>query len=199
MGTSRKEPRFGSRSTHRPCFSPGSFTHASDLRTWRTRWSRSTSDGALDPDPWETLPAELREFLSAQSPDHAGADRRPSAEQLIRMAIERVGGGRNNAGTWLACQLRDNGYSTEDARAAMRQFRGCAPATNSKGEREEYTDSEIDATIKSIFGTPKRDAWGSRTAGNQAKEQEDEQRRSAMHRSQWLRSVRSQGAAVASV
>jgi hypothetical protein len=121
---------------------------------------------ALEPDPWESLPVELREFLWKQSPDHVRSSR-PSAEQLVRMALERVGGGRNNTGTWLACQLRDNGYSSEDARAAMRQFRGGAPATNSKGETEEYTDNEIDATIKSIFGTPKRESWSRRpTAAN---------------------------------
>jgi len=75
------------------------------------------------------------------------------------MACERVGGGRNNTGMWLACQMRDNGYSDEDTRMALLQFRSRAPITNSKGEQEGYSLAEIDATIKSIFGTPKRDSW----------------------------------------
>ncbi|MFB3778734.1 MAG: bifunctional DNA primase/polymerase [Bryobacteraceae bacterium] len=125
----------------------------------------------FEPDPWEQLPQDLRQFLWAQSADHAAsrshgsqgepeaASGKPTVEELIRMAVDRLGTGRNNAGTWLACQMRDNGYAVEEARTALRQLRACAPATNTKGEPEEYSDNEIDATVGGIFGTPKRGSW----------------------------------------
>lgn len=90
------------------------------------------------PDSIDVLPADLREFLKNQQPtptpvNGAGSDWRAKARTRAakRKRSNRIDGdrlvckalgnaptdGRNNAGFWLACQLRDAGYSEPQAEA----------------------------------------------------------------------------------
>jgi hypothetical protein len=71
------------------------------------------------PEPWESLPSELREYLSAHGvrPPAKSEERvvppalNVAAEKVVQRALEiAIRDGRNNAGFWLASQLRDNGF-----------------------------------------------------------------------------------------
>jgi hypothetical protein len=56
-------------------------------------------------------------------PSLPGPHGRVSAEFLFRRAVQRaVPGNRNNAGFWLACQLRDNGYARGEAEEILRLY-----------------------------------------------------------------------------
>src|ERR1017187_9845250 len=129
-----------------------------------------------DADAYEIdiLPRELRAFLGLLNPptlepqEVNGGSRayivvpaeRVGAERLIRMALDRVGSeGRNNAGFWLAVQLRDNGYSQSEARSAMQGYVGRVPGTNTKGQREAYTATEALASVREAFKVPARHPW----------------------------------------
>lgn len=117
-----------------------------------------------DPEPYplDILPTDLRELLGLlRPPPHPNGSGRVNADFLIRRALERVNNreGRNDAGMWLACQLRDNGYDQTEAAAVMHSYRGRCPNTNSKGEREPYTEAEILATLRESYRRPPRPPW----------------------------------------
>ena len=127
------------------------------------------------PDAYELdlLPVDVREFLGLvkpkATPDQQAKGRpqtspsngRVASERLIRAALDRVGSlGRNNAGFWLAGQLRDNGYDQSEAEAAMRNYRGRVPASNTKGAREAYTEAEMLASLREAYNRPAREPWG---------------------------------------
>jgi putative DNA primase/helicase len=67
--------------------------------------------------------------------------------------------GRNEAGLWLACQLRDAGRSEAEADAAMLRYRRGVGSHNRKGEPEAYTIEEVRASIRSAYSRPARDPW----------------------------------------
>jgi hypothetical protein len=127
----------------------------------------------LVPEPFEMLPEEVRSFLrshneQADSPLDRGrtpalsiADgNRPDLEQIIRKALDMVtSSGRNNSGFWLACQLRDDGYSMQEAESAMYAYRSRVPSTNAKGQREAYTAGEAAASLQEAFSKPAREPW----------------------------------------
>jgi hypothetical protein len=131
-----------------------------------------------DPEPYplDILPTDLREFLGLLQPPAAPAPIQPQTnrkvhttypngrvdvERLIRMALDRMGSeGRNNAGFWLAAQLRDNGYSFMEAELAMRIYRDRCPVTNIKGEREPYNEQEVQATLREVYARGAREPWG---------------------------------------
>ena len=55
-------------------------------------------------------------------------NRRVEAERLVGMADGRAySGGHKKAGSWLAQQLRDDGYSFAEAETALQSFRGRYP------------------------------------------------------------------------
>jgi hypothetical protein len=123
------------------------------------------------PEPFDRLPQQLRDFLRAPEPKPLviPAAPRPSAagrvdsDRLVRKALEIVpSNGRNNAGFWLAQQLRDNGYSQAGAESVMRNYRSRVPGTNMKGAREEYTVAEMQASLGEAYRAPARDPWSSR-------------------------------------
>lgn len=66
--------------------------------------------------------AELLELIDA-SPVHGQAVRRDSAE-LMQMALDKTddGEGRDDTGLWLACQLRDERYTRDEAWAILLAF-----------------------------------------------------------------------------
>jgi hypothetical protein len=79
-------------------------------------------------------------------------------QRAIDEEIEKEGS-RNAAGLWLACQLRDNGFSAELIYKAMRLFKEHAPDTNARGEVEEYTYEEAEATARSAIEKQPRSPW----------------------------------------
>jgi hypothetical protein len=80
---------------------------------------------------------------------------RVSSDTLLRRALAGVpSSGRNDTGLWLACQLRDNGYSKADAGRVMEDY-----AEQVSQEGHPYTKREAQATLRSAFSQPKREAW----------------------------------------
>jgi hypothetical protein len=129
-------------------------------------------------EPFEILPAELREFLQqhsakadqnlpkpAATPPDAATGNVVDSGRLVDMALDIASqSGRNNAGFWLCCQLRDNGYSFGDAEAAMRDYRSRAPFTNTKGKPEPYTEREMNASLGEAYSRPARTPWERRSS-----------------------------------
>jgi AAA domain len=79
------------------------------------------------------------------------------AVQRARLGLD---GGRNNTGLWLACQLRDNKFSQQEAETAMRQY---AAAVGNGGD-QSYTESEAIRTVRSCYGRPPREPWSDSTS-----------------------------------
>ena len=136
------------------------------------RWLREP-----EPYPLDLLPVDLREHLgllraSDPVPPTPQTDGkvlimpptgRVDAERLIRLALDIASsGGRNNGGFWLAQQLRDNGYRIGEAELALRGYRSRCPGTNTKGEREPYTEQEVQASLHEAYSRAAREPWGRR-------------------------------------
>jgi hypothetical protein len=120
----------------------------------------------------DLLPSDLRKILGLLDPPTplgkltSGTTPRPSTEtsarkgDLIGRALSRVSSeGRNNAGFWLACQLRDNGYSQAEAETRMREYADAVPATNMKGQAEPYTHTEALTSLQQAYAAPRREPW----------------------------------------
>ncbi len=130
----------------------------------------------LVPEPFDLLPAEVCTFLRNHRKGDStqkrivpaarfggGTENHVDCESLIEKALGiAADSGRNNAGFWLACQLRDNGYSLGDATAWMRAYRSRVASTNTKGQVEPYTESEIIASLNEAFSRSARDPWARR-------------------------------------
>ncbi|GHO91523.1 hypothetical protein KSF_015710 [Reticulibacter mediterranei] len=132
------------------------------------------------PDEVDLLPEDLRAFLGLLHPPESKRRRSrntapqeepvppsPSpastslARTLLKRALQLVNDheGRNNAGFWLACQLRDNHVSRADAEKVMRAYAGRVPSTNSKGLEELYQVEEALASLESAYREEAREAW----------------------------------------
>jgi uncharacterized protein (DUF927 family) len=123
------------------------------------------------PYPLDLLPADLREFLGLAHPPESPASGggtngapvnggRVESARLVRMALDRASSdGRNNSGMWLACQLRDNGYSQSEADSVMASYCRSTPSLNAKGQREPYTEQEALATLREAYSRPARKPW----------------------------------------
>jgi hypothetical protein len=85
----------------------------------------------------------------------------PSPELLVRLALEQIPEeGRNNAGFWLATQLRDHGWSQEETTAIMQaQYLPTVPPTNAYGMEEPYTEVEMLASIGQAYTREPREPW----------------------------------------
>ena len=105
--------------------------------------------------PIAPLPSWLRELVT--EPDQRQAApacpsippaNDPLFERLFRLACERAtNGARNEAGLWLACQLRDNGCNQTEAESYVRRF---ASAVAPCGDHP-YTEREALETVRSAF------------------------------------------------
>jgi len=128
----------------------------------------------LDPESFEVLPAEVRTFLQKHGGKQGETSKRTSPraqpfnvggnrvdpERLIRDALAIAPpSGRNNAGFWLACQLRDNGDEFGAAEGAMRSYLSRVSSTNTKGLREPYTEREMLETLSQAYSAPAREPW----------------------------------------
>ena len=116
-----------------------------------------------DPKPYsvDVLPDDFRAALGLlRAPAQPNGPGRVDAERLVRMALDHVATeGRNNAGFWLALQLRDNKYNETEAAGVMRKYRDRCPETNAKGQREPYTDQELMNTLRGAYSRAPREPW----------------------------------------
>jgi putative DNA primase/helicase len=122
-----------------------------------------------DPDPFESLPADLQAFikrLSQPVPANLSkqtipkANGRVPAERLISQALQEARtGGRNNIGFWLAAQLRDNGYLENDAKQIMSEYSARVSGRNAKGQSERYTEAEALASVRQAYSRAPREPW----------------------------------------
>lgn len=127
----------------------------------------------LIPEPFDVLPSEVRMFLRNHGEANSNQTRMTPArllagaignpvdrERLIEKALGIAAeAGRNNAGFWLACQLRDDGDSFGGATAAMRAYRSRVASANTKGQVEPYAENEMMASLMEAFSRPARDPW----------------------------------------
>lgn len=128
--------------------------------------------------PWESLPADLRAALLPAPPDTSpdtpecpperSGDGRVSPDVLIRMALERAPHGRDDAGIWLACQLRDNGYTEDEAEAELEHFRGQAGDTDAHGRHDRLPIHWPREKVSSAYSREPRAPWRDRAEGNPA-------------------------------
>ncbi|WP_135230663.1 bifunctional DNA primase/polymerase [Deinococcus fonticola] len=144
------------------------------------RWE--AQPGMPEPLPLDTLPADLRAFLGlveaprvsspaprAAEPPRASyaarsGDGRVNAALLIDRALKQVdsGAGRNNAGAWLAAQLRDNGYSESEALPHMEAYAGRVGSHDTHGQHDPYTVSQARASLQSMYSRAARKPWEAR-------------------------------------
>jgi hypothetical protein len=123
-------------------------------------------------EPLDKLPDDLRKFLGLWEPPPPEAvasngagrasddDERVAESVLIERAIREAAlSGRNNAGFWLACQLRDNGYTQPEAERAVLDYRGRAGETNTKGTIEPYAEGDVIASVREAYNRSPREPW----------------------------------------
>jgi hypothetical protein len=86
---------------------------------------------------------------------------RVPADLLLRRALKLTDGGRDNAGLWLACQLRDAGYSEAEARPVLLAYQH---EVCEQGDHP-FTEGEALHNLHSAFTRPARQPWGSSRRG----------------------------------
>ena len=119
----------------------------------------------LTPDPLEVLSDELREVLGllhapmeVSRPLRTTAFRPPGSSQdrLLDRALEVAQyRGRNEAGFWLCCKLRDRGLSQDQAEGVLELFAAQVGGENTKGQHETYGRAEYRASLRSAYGRVK--------------------------------------------
>jgi len=113
--------------------------------------------GTHVPYAFDELPRWLREVLLSSRICETAS--RIPARLLVDVALGRAPDGRNDAGFWLACQLRDNGYTEAEAKRIVVDFAGLAGAHNSKGDVEPYTHPAARASVEQAFKRQPREPW----------------------------------------
>jgi hypothetical protein len=95
-------------------------------------------------------------------------DSKGFSERLIDRALSMIGPamGRNDAGFWLACQLRDHGCSRAEGEQVLLEYAHQVPSLNSKGQRDAYTEEEALASVASAYSKSARGGWRSLTASH---------------------------------
>jgi putative DNA primase/helicase len=112
--------------------------------------------------------SEQQPFLgSDRSSVHA---ERVSADELLGTYLEkeRNGAARNDNGLQLALQLRDNGFSQDEAASVRLRYARSVKRVNAKGRLEAYTDAEALATVRSAYRRVPRQPWASRRSDRTA-------------------------------
>jgi len=75
------------------------------------------------------------------------------SDKLLEKALTKATqGSRNETGLWLACQLRDKGYSKVEAEGIILNYASRVRGNSTK----PYTEAEAIATLKSVFNRPPR-------------------------------------------
>lgn len=80
--------------------------------------------------------------------EHRRVDYMVLALRAQNLAASR---GRNDAGFWLACQLRDNDFSQDEALEVGPSWLSLLPGTNTKGAREAYVLAHFEASVRSAY------------------------------------------------
>jgi hypothetical protein len=123
------------------------------------------------PDPADVLPDELRQFLGIDKPPEEAREQQSlpkyeRTQEQVSMAVlvdryvrYATPGNRNNAGFELACQLRDNGYNSNNAEAALRDFAMRIPQMDGHGNFAPYSQTEYMASIRKAYEQPAREPW----------------------------------------
>lgn len=116
----------------------------------------------MTPDPVTVLPPELRQYLGLERPGVPTRGDRVPADILLKRALDRAhDDGRNNAGVWLFCQLRDNDYDQGEVEAIAPRYVSQVHDTNVKGHPEPYSLTEALASVRQVFTRPAREPWAS--------------------------------------
>lgn len=78
------------------------------------------------------------------------------ADVLLDGALQRckAEGGRNDVGFWLACQLRDNGFSQIEAAKVMTEY-----VDNTPDKDTPYTVGEAEASLNQAYRQSPREPW----------------------------------------
>jgi hypothetical protein len=130
-----------------------------------------------EPDPWAgEIVGKLMKIIGEQEIARGTTisptppTERVSAGEILAVFLdrERSGAGRNDTGLDLACQLRDNGYSKDEAASILLRYAAAVKSTNTKGRHEPYTDAEALVTLRSAYSRPPRDPWAFSRARAQA-------------------------------
>jgi hypothetical protein len=129
-----------------------------------------------EPDPWEgPLVDVLKPIINPPKTaagqrepfggTFAGSAGRVSADELLATYLgrEQNGAARNDTGLQLALQLRDNGFSQDEAESVLLRYARAVKSTNMKGRLEPYTDAEALSTVRSVYSRPPREPWGKRS------------------------------------
>jgi hypothetical protein len=90
---------------------------------------------------------------------------RPSVPLLVTRAMGHLGEGRNNAGMWLACQLRDNGYTQGEAERADWHRHVGREKVRPDGRVDVYDADEWQENVRKVYATPAREPWKPSTNG----------------------------------
>jgi hypothetical protein len=80
---------------------------------------------------------------------------RVPTDTIMQYAVARSKGTRNDAGFWLACQLRDNGYTKDESRPVLEEYQ---VRVRDAGDHE-YTEGEALASLDQAFSRPPRQPW----------------------------------------
>jgi len=111
------------------------------------------------------LPVDLRMYLGLEyppSPIDSSSSSTRLEDTLLDQALSKAGiDGRDNAGFWLACQMRDNRFSYSQSESILLAYARRVPTTNTKGQYEPFTDEDARAKVRSAYNAPARDAWES--------------------------------------
>lgn len=110
------------------------------------------------PPGWLLEDAATKQTKSGTRAPRPDAERVP-VDRIMVKALEKIGAGsgRNDAGLWYFSQLRDNGYSRDEAVVTLRDW--VAKANEATPGQDKYTMREADATLRSAFKRGAREPW----------------------------------------
>jgi hypothetical protein len=100
----------------------------------------------------------LQAAAKAAPRDPRPAERVP-VERIMAKALEMIqaGSGRNDTGLFFFTQLRDNGYSRDEAVMHLRDW--VAKANEAAPGQGRYTMKEAEATLRSAYRRESREPW----------------------------------------
>jgi hypothetical protein len=112
-------------------------------------------DEATFPDPPEEKPRAVNGAPVIRE------EGRVAPSYLAQRALEKMQReGRNAGAFWLACQMRDNGFSEVEALEGLqREYLPACPDTNAKGKVEPFTDAEVERAVRNAYSRPGREEW----------------------------------------
>jgi len=105
-------------------------------------------------------PVTAHERPQQVTPSRQVSGKEASLSAILERAVDvAYRTGRNNGGFYLACQLRDNGYTVSEARSLFSDYAGLLSPANAHGEREDYNEDEYAASVRSAYSKPPRENW----------------------------------------